>query len=149
MPPGPRVAFVYSRIASATFAVEAVFPIAHRLTGARYHGFTHVYDVVIDVGLTTIWLVAAVVALFRRPVAGLAILLAGAATSIIHGLLFTIASTARSPSIVGLPFLGAALVQFFCAALAFPEFIQSHERRHIEETGSKPWHWNLVSRRAF
>ena len=148
MPLVRRVPSIYSWVASATFAAEAVFAIVHRATGAEYPGFAHVHNVVIDLGLAAIWLIAAFVALLRRPTGALAFLLAGAATSFLHFLLFTIASTARSPSIVGLPFLAAALVQFIYTAHAFPEFTRAHERRHVEDRG-KPSPWRLVSRRAF
>jgi hypothetical protein len=138
----------YSRVAAGLFAVEAVFPIAHRLAGAEYFGFTHAHNVAVDLGLAVIWLSAALVALLRRPLNGLAALLAGAATSVIHGLLFTIATSHSGPSVVGLPFLGAAVVQFYCTAHAVPAFTEEHARREAAAETHKLLLRRLVPRRA-
>jgi hypothetical protein len=107
-----------------TFAAEATFAVVHLATGARYFGFTHLHNVVIDVSLATIWTASALAALFHRSWAGFFTILVGASVSIVHGVMYSIALTQRGPFGVTVPFLLGAAVQFYLAVHAAPVFLQ-------------------------
>jgi hypothetical protein len=129
----------YARIAAVSFAAEAIFPIAHRLTGSAYRGFSHVHDVVIDVCLTVVWLSAAVVGFLGRPSNGPAVLLAGACVSVMHGVMFSIATSDFGPRGAGVPFLIVGTVQFFLVAHAFPAFAEGAAPREAREAEPRRW----------
>jgi hypothetical protein len=135
----------YARTAGVLFAAEAIFPIAHRLTGSAYNGFSHVHDVVVDAGLTVVWVTAALVSFLGKPSNGPAFLLAGASVSVVHGVMFSIATSDRGPVGAGIPFLAAAAVQFYLTAHAFPAFAQRSERREAAESreAEAPPRWHL------
>jgi hypothetical protein len=133
----------YARTAAGLFAAEAVFPIVHRLTGSEYNGFTHVHNVTIDFGLTVIWLSAAVIGFLLKPRNGLAILLAGASVSLIHGVLFSIASSDKGPVGAGVPFLVVGGLQLFLIAHAFPAFTEEARAARDEARAREPHAWQL------
>jgi hypothetical protein len=135
----------YARTAAVMFAAEAVFPIAHRLTGSAYNGFTHVHDVVIDTCLTIVWLSAALVGFLGRPSNGLAVLLWGACVSVMHGVMFSIATSDKGPVGAGVPFLVAGTVQLYLIAHAFPAFAEGAAPREAREAEPRRW---LVGRLA-
>jgi hypothetical protein len=134
----------HARAAAGLFAAEAIFPVAHRLTGGAYHGFSHGHDVVIDTGLTIVWLTAAVVGFLGRPRNGPGILLAGAAVSIIHGFMFSVATCDVGPRGAGLPFLLAAALQSYFIAHSFPAFTEEEQRARAEARRHEPPHvWHI------
>jgi hypothetical protein len=132
------------------FAAEAVFPIAHRLTDSAYHGFTHAHDVTIDTGLTFIWLAAAMVGFTRRPANGQAILLAGAAVSLVHGVMFSIATSDVGPRGAGVPFWVVGALQFYFIAHSFPAFAEQERaaRDEVREREPHAWHFGRLRLRA-
>jgi hypothetical protein len=132
----------HARAAALLFAAEAVFPIAHRLTGSAYNGFSHAHDVTIDTGLTVIWISAALVGLVRRPSNGPAILLGGAAVSLVHGVMFSIATSDVGPRGAGVPFLLAGALQLFFIAHSFPAFAERPRaaRDEAREREARRWH---------
>lgn len=133
----------HARAAAGLFAVEAIFPVAHRLTGGAYRGFSHAHDVVIDTGLTFVWLTAAVVGFIGRPRNGPAFLLGGAAVSIIHGFMFNLATCDVGPRGAGLPFLLAAALQSYFIAHAFPAFTEEERRARAEAREREPHIWHI------
>lgn len=117
----------YAYVAGVLFAAEAAFAIVHRLAGGRYAGFSHIHDVVIDLGLAVIWSAAALACLIHRSWPAFVIAFVGSAVSVIHGVLFSIATTDHGPFGVGIPFLVAAAVQFYCAVHDAPAFLAAEE----------------------
>jgi hypothetical protein len=122
----------YARVASGLFAAEAIFPIAHRFAGADYRGFAHVHNVVVDSGLAIVWITAAVAGLTRRSGLALAAMCIGALLSLVHGLMFSVATSSVGPYGVGLPFLFAAIAQTYLIVQAAPAF------RHAPEEPREP-----------
>jgi hypothetical protein len=133
----------HARAAAGLFAAEAVFPIVHRATGSAYHGFSHVHDVTIDFGLTVIWLSAALVGFLLKPRNGLAILLAGAAVSLIHGVMFSIATSDIGPRGAGVPFMLAGGLQLYFIAHAFPAFSEEARAARDEARAREPHVWHF------
>jgi hypothetical protein len=117
----------YAYVAGVLFAAEAAFAIVHRLAGGRYPGFTHTHDVVIDLGLAVIWSAAAVACLIHRSWPAFVVAFVGSAVSVIHGVMFSVALTHRGPYGVGIPFLIAATVQFYCAVHDAPAFLEGEQ----------------------
>jgi hypothetical protein len=138
----------YARAAAGLFAAEAVFPIVHRLTGSAYRGFTHLHNVTVDLGLIVIWLSAALVGFLLKPRNGLAILLAGAAVSLIHGVMFSIATCDVGPIGAGVPFLLAGGVQLYFIAHAFPAFTEEARAAREEARAAREphvWHFGPLT----
>jgi hypothetical protein len=136
----------YARTAAGLFAAEAVFPIVHRLTGSWYNGFAHAHDVTIDTGLFLVWVSAALVGFLLKPRNGLAILLAGAAVSLMHGVMFSIATSDKGPVGAGVPFLLVGGVQLYLIAHAFPAFTEEGRAAREEEKlhrAHEPRVWHL------
>jgi hypothetical protein len=135
----------YARTAGVLFAAEAVFPIVHRLTGSEYLGFTHLHNVVIDTGLAVVWITAAVVAFVRRPSNGPAFLLAGASVSLMHEIMFSVATCDSGPIGAGIPFLVVGGVQLYLIAHTFPAFAERAERHEAAEPQEveAPTGWRL------
>ena len=128
-----------ARAASALFAAEVLFAVVHRATGARYPGFTHTHDVVIDTALATIWSAAALAALLRRPWQGFFVMLAGVAATIIHGFMFSVATSGRAgPHGAGLPFLAGAILQAYWVVRAAPAFFAPESRPELPEREQEP-----------
>jgi hypothetical protein len=98
----------YARFAGVIFAAEAAFVFVHRAVGARYPTFSFGHDVVVDVGLGVIWSLAAI-SMFVPHRRSLAIAVPAMFLSIVHGILFCVAT--GTP--VGVPFLVAAAVLAF------------------------------------
>jgi hypothetical protein len=110
----------YARVAAVLFAAEAVFAVVHLALGAHYAHFTRGHNVVIDILLTLTWTTAAVASLTPRTWPAPALMMWGAAVSGIHFFNYTIATNDVGPMGVGIPFLAAAGVQFFCIFHAAP-----------------------------
>ena len=139
----------YSSWAAILFAAQAVFSIAHRIAGGHYFGYTAAASTAIDFVVAVVWLTSACVALLRRPINGPTILLAGAATSAMYGVLFTIASSNRGPGLAGVPFLALGALLFWCTAKAVPAFREQAASLASGEARS-PWPrlGRLVTRHA-
>jgi hypothetical protein len=112
----------YARAAAVLFAVEAIFPIAHRLAGAEYRGLTHTFTVVVDVGIAIVWIAAAIAGFLQRSSFGLSVMFVGAAVSLIHGFNFSVATSSVGPYGVGIPFVLVAAVQTYLTVLGAPAF---------------------------
>ncbi len=110
----------YARVAAVLFAAEAVFAVVHLALGAHYGHFTRGHNVTIDVLLFLAWSAAAVASLTPKTWPAPAVMMWGAAVSAIHFFNYTIATNDVGPMGVGLPFLAAAGVQFFCIFHAAP-----------------------------
>ena len=110
----------YARVATVLFVAEALFAVVHLALGAHYGHFTRGHNVVIDVLLALTWTTAAVASLTPRAWPAPALMMWGAAVSAIHFFNYTIATNDVGPMGVGLPFLAAAGVQFFCIFHAAP-----------------------------
>jgi hypothetical protein len=94
-------------VAALVFLAEAAFALIHRLSGFEYWGFTHLHNVVIDLGLAAIWLASAAAVTIRRSFPLFFVAMVGAAVSLIHGLMFSIAARGTG---FGVPFLAAAVL---------------------------------------
>jgi hypothetical protein len=123
----------YGRVAAAIFALEAIFPIAHRLAGARYPGTTYGHTLAIDVGLAVIWIAAAVGGMVQRRSWAFFAMCVGAMASLIHGHMFSVVLSSHGPYGVALPFLVAFVVQMICIVRAAPAFRESVVERAGEE----------------
>jgi hypothetical protein len=95
----------YAEVGALIFAAEATFAVVHRLTGGEYAGFVHLHNVIVDVGLATIWLIAATAMMVRRTFPLLFAVVLGAFASLVHGVQFSIASPGMW---FGFPFMLAA-----------------------------------------
>jgi hypothetical protein len=91
-----------------------------------------VHDLVVDTGLAVTWIAAACVGLIRRPPGAFAILLAASVLSLIHGVMFSIATSDVGPRGAGVPFLVVGTVQLYLVAHAMPSFAQ-RERARVRE----------------
>jgi hypothetical protein len=109
-----------ARVAAALFAAQAIFAIVHRATGSGYRGLTHGSSVVVDLGLTVIWLAAAVAGLVRRSGLALVMMCVGAMVSLIHGINFSVSTSSHGPYGVGIPFVFAAIAETYLIARAIP-----------------------------
>jgi hypothetical protein len=110
----------YARLAAVLFAAQAVFAVVHLALGAHYPHFTHVQNVVIDILLATVWSVSAVASLTPLTWPAPFLMMCGAAVSVAHGFMYTLATNDYGPMGVGLPFFVLAAVQFFCVFHAAP-----------------------------
>ncbi|HTQ41750.1 MAG TPA: hypothetical protein VMI75_03265 [Polyangiaceae bacterium] len=110
----------YARVATALFAAEAIFAIVHLALGAHYHHFTRGHNVTIDILLFLSWSTAAVASLKPQTWPAPVLMMWGAAVSAVHCFMFTLATNDVGPTGVGLPFIAAAAVQFFCIFHAVP-----------------------------
>lgn len=129
----------HARIAAAIFAAQACFPILHRATGGRYAGFTFVHDVIVDTGLAAIWLAAVLAGVMHRPPRAWFVLIAGMGLSVIHGIMYSIATSVDGPRGAGIPFLVAAVVEGYFVANAAPAF-RSRRAQREHEAAMKPHH---------
>jgi hypothetical protein len=103
--------------AALVFLAEATFAVVHRISGGEYGRFTHVHNVVIDIGLAAIWLGAAAAVMVRRGFPIFFLAMVGAAVSLIHGLMFSVASPGTG---VGIPFMVACVVIAFLLKRSVP-----------------------------
>jgi hypothetical protein len=116
--------FTFGRLAAATFAAEALFPIIHRAVGARYHGFTHIHDVVVDFGLAAVWLASALAGALGRPPRAFFVMLAGASLSFIHFIMFSISLSNHGPRGASLPWLVLFPIQMYLVVRSAPMFFE-------------------------
>jgi hypothetical protein len=110
----------YAQAAAVLFAAEAVFAILHLALGGRYPTFTHASSIVIDVVLALVWIAAAVASLTPQTWPAPFLMMFGASVSAMHGFVYTVSTNDSGPLGVGLPFLAAAAVQFYCTFKAAP-----------------------------
>jgi hypothetical protein len=96
-----------AEVAALVFLAQAAFAVIHRLSGGEYRGFTHEHNVVIDLGLAAIWLSSVVAVTIRRSFPLFFVAMVGAAVSLIHGLMFSVASHGKG---FGVPFLVASVL---------------------------------------
>ncbi len=112
----------YALYAAALFALQALFPIVHRLAGGQYHGYTHAFSAVVDVVLAALWIAAAVAGVVRRSGLALAVMCVAAAATHVHGFLLSVSTSSHGPYGVGIPFLVASGLEAFFLAQATPAF---------------------------
>jgi hypothetical protein len=127
----------YALVASALFAAQAIFAIVHLAMGASYPSFTHAYSVVTDVVLAVSWATAAVASLTPLTWPAPFLMMWGAAVSAMWGFLYTVATNDVGPTGVGLPFLAAAGVQFYCIFRAAPPLTPVE----LQPSASRPRRW--------
>jgi hypothetical protein len=110
------------------------FAIIHLATG-RYRGFTRAHDVVIGTFLATIWMASALIATVQRPRQGFFVMLAGVGATLVHGVMFSVATTGRTsgPHGAGIPFLVGGLLQAYLVVHAAPAFFAPEEVRPAAE----------------
>jgi hypothetical protein len=120
-------------IAALVFLAEAAFAVIHRLSGGEYWGFTHLHNVVIDLGLAAIWLSAAAAVTIRHSFPVFFVAIVGGAVSLIHGLMFSVASRGTG---FGVPFIVAAVLLGFLLTHSVPAWdtttaapAEAHRRR--------------------
>lgn len=107
----------YALVAAVLFAAQAIFAVVHLAVGATYPSFTHGYSVVTDVVLAATWAAAAVASLAPLTWPAPFLMMWGASVSMMWGFIYTVAT---SPTGLGLPFLAAAGVSFYCIFRAAP-----------------------------
>lgn len=124
------------------FAAEGVFAVVHRLMGGEYAGFTHVYNVIADIGLASIWLASATALLIHRSFPAFFLVILGIVASFTHGLLFSISSAEG----LGVPFLGAAVLLLYLVIKSVPawRFIPADE--NAERLRYAPFHISWTGR---
>jgi hypothetical protein len=127
-------------VAAPLFAAEAAFAIVHRALGGEYLGFTHGHNVVIDLGLAVVWGGAAVACALHRSWPAFMWMLVGSAVSLIHGVMFCVASGPHGPYGLGIPFLVASGVQLFLWAHAGAAFLERPTPREHRTGGLAFWH---------
>ena len=110
----------YALVAGVLFAAQAIFAVVHLAVGGRYPPFTHAYSVVTDVVLAVVWATAAVASLTPLTWPAPFLMMCGASVSAMWGFVYTVAANDYSPTGIGLPFLAAAGVEFFCIFRAAP-----------------------------
>jgi hypothetical protein len=128
-----------ARIASALFAAEAMFAVVHLLVGGGYRGVVHSFGVLVDCGLAAIWIAATVAGLVQRSGLALATMWVGAAVSLTHGFLFSVATSSVGPYGVGLPFVFAAVAQAYLIAQAAPAFRHVRAEPREAEPSAPPF----------
>jgi hypothetical protein len=110
----------YALVACALFAAQAIFAVVHLALGAKYASFTHAYSVVTDVLLAVAWATAAVASLMPLTWPAPFLMMCGASVSAMWGFVYTAATNDHGPTVVGLPFLAAAGLAFYCTFRAAP-----------------------------
>jgi hypothetical protein len=120
----------YALVAGVLFAAQAIFAIVHLAVGGRYPSFTHAYSVVTDVVLAVAWATAAVASLTPLTWPAPFLMMCGAAVSAMWGFVYTVATNDSGPLGVGLPFLVAAGVEFYCIFRAAPPLTPAVRHTH-------------------
>jgi hypothetical protein len=112
----------YAQVAGVLFAAQAVFAVIHLALGANYTPhFTHPFSVATDVVLAVASAAAAVASLTPLTWPAAFVMICGASVSAMQFFIYTLATNpAFGPKGVGVPFLAAAGVQFFCIVRAAP-----------------------------
>jgi hypothetical protein len=98
--------------------------------------------VIVDTGLAAIWLAATLVGVLHRPPRGWFVLIAGTGLSVIHGIMYSIATSVNGPHGAGIPFLAAAIVEGYFVANAAPAFRSAQaQREHEAAMEPRPRWW--------
>lgn len=106
----------YAEVAAALFLAQAAFAIVHRISGAEYRHFVHLQNVIIDVGLATIWIAGAIACFTRRSKAAFLAVIAAVLVTFMHGIMFSLAAPGKG---YGVPFLvSSALLSLLLARSA-------------------------------
>lgn len=105
----------YAQIGAILLVAEAVFAVTHLAIGKGYHGFVFLHSVVIDVGLTVVWLVGAASLLIRRFLGAAFFSALAALVSLIHGAFLSLAAPHTG---AGVPFMVAGIVIAACMRLS-------------------------------
>lgn len=132
----------HAEVAAIVFLGGVAFAVTHLVSGAHYGHFVHLHNVIIDVGLATIWSAAALASLVRRTFASFLAVVAGTAVAHIHGFLFSVAAPGTG---AGVPFLIASSVLlpllFTWSAPAWRTAAAAPERRRVSAHSlSRPSH---------
>jgi hypothetical protein len=120
----------YADLAAVIFALQGIFAVLHRVLGGEYKGFSHGYNVVIDLGLAVLWFGGTIACLRRRSNLAWTVATLASLASLIQGVMFSV-SSARG---YGLPFMLAFFVTALCLARSLPLWrveTVSAERYHL------------------
>jgi hypothetical protein len=135
----------FGRLAAGSFAAEALFPIIHRAVGGRYFGFSHVHDVAVDLGLAVTWIASAVAGFVQRPPNAFFVMLSGTAVTLIHFVMFSVATGDHGPYGVSLPWLALFPLQAYFVVRSAPAFFEraaepaAEPERAREEEATSRW----------
>lgn len=129
-----------ARIAGGLFLAEALFAVLHRALGGEYKGFTHLHNVVVNLGLAVIWGGAAVMCALHRTWPAFVWVLVATAASLVHGVMFSLATGFSGPIGAGIPFLLAAGIEAWCWVYAGSAFLEPAPAAPQEPGERRFWH---------